>query len=403
MNKKLLYVFLTIFFFFIGINKVNAITCAEISEKIDKYYDYKDAISAVDCNNTSDATIVQTCNESKMGKNIIVSELMKLKEDHVLALCKDNQEDAQKIIEENKTDCHAIFDDEFTNWINRIMAIFYIVGPVLLIIFGTLDYAKVVISHDPEEIKKSKEKFFKRVIATILLFLSPVITNLIISLNATDIALSGNVYACNFSYTVYHKHYNIRYTPKTTTTSQNSNIGGTRVGDYTIFNQGDPQWKGETLLGGPDTIGGAGCALTSVAMQIVNSGVSTTQAINPSTLNNILKLNRTYTSAGIYWNDSTFATNGKFVSSQATLTGDIDSKTTQLANYLSQGYYPVIQVKCSPGVTGCSHYVAVFAVDDNKIIAGDPAGGKLITLNDSDYKIAKDTYNSQVVLYSIGN
>ena len=121
--------------------------------------------------------------------------------------------------------------------------------------------------------------------------------------------------------------------------------------------------------------------------------------INPSTLNKIIREEGTCVGADIYWGETTHATNNKFVLySSGKIYGNIETKASRLKEYISQGYYPVIQVK---GNGKGTHYVAVFEVNGNEILAGDPAGGKLVILNDTDYPIATDSYASQVVLYMV--
>ena len=58
---------------------------------------------------------------------------------------------------------------------------------------------------------------------------------------------------------------------------------------------------------------------------------------------------------------------------------------------------PVIQVKVNPN----SHYVAIFEVNGTSVIAGDPATGELITLNNSKYPIATQSLTTQVELFTV--
>ena len=49
--------------------------------------------------------------------------------------------------------------------------------PILLIIFGTIDFAKAVIASKPDEINKSARALVTRVIAGVVIFLIPTIVN----------------------------------------------------------------------------------------------------------------------------------------------------------------------------------------------------------------------------------
>lgn len=55
-----------------------------------------------------------------------------------------------------------------------------IAAPILVILFGTLDYAKAVMSSDVEKIEKSKKKFPKRVLLLVLFLFIPVIINFLV-------------------------------------------------------------------------------------------------------------------------------------------------------------------------------------------------------------------------------
>lgn len=407
MNKKVTYIFLLIFCFFIGLNVVNAEeTCSDVDKQIELYNYHKDQLDGVDCTDTSDENIVAVCNDSKMQKNAIVIELMRLND--AGKICKDNQSEVDKIVEENADSCTKIFGDTFTDFVNKVLTLFEIIGPILLIIFGSLDYANAVVSSDPELMKKANQKFLKRLTATIMLILAPVLTNIILAFNTSNYDLSGNSYSCEYTYSAYFKNWNIVYKPQQTTTTltsnnnsnNNSSIGGTQEGGYTIFSQGDSAWGSKRLLeSSSNTIASAGCALTSVAMEIVNSGVETTISVNPGTLNDVyLQHSDTHVGGGLTWSGPEYVTNNKFtLYSNTNMYGDINSKATELAGYISQGYYPVVQVKA--GVSGDQHYVAVFSVKEGNIYVGDPATGTLSILNNTNYRIAKENRESQVVLY----
>ena len=116
---------------------------------------------------------------------------------------------------ENKDKCGQIFSEDFNKFVKNIMIMFYIIGPILLILFGSLDFAKATASSEKDAMKKASVNFAKRVAATLLLFLTPTIIDLILSLNVSDKYLSGNAYTCNYTYAVFNKKYNITYVPKT--------------------------------------------------------------------------------------------------------------------------------------------------------------------------------------------
>ena len=64
--------------------------------------------------------------------------------------------------------------------------------PVLLIIFGMLDLGKAVMAQKEDEIKKSQQMFFKRILSAALVFFVVVIVQLVFNIVAKD----QNVWDC---------------------------------------------------------------------------------------------------------------------------------------------------------------------------------------------------------------
>jgi len=82
--------------------------------------------------------------------------------------------------------------------IKGILKIVQIAIPIMLIVWGSIDLGKAVMSSDEKEIKGATSKLIKRAIAAVVVFFIPFIVNLVMSLVATnsDGAASG---ASNFS------------------------------------------------------------------------------------------------------------------------------------------------------------------------------------------------------------
>ncbi|MDD2181693.1 MAG: hypothetical protein PHW32_04935, partial [Bacilli bacterium] len=55
------------------------------------------------------------------------------------------------------------------NLVQELFSLIMLLGPVLLIVFGTLDFAKAVLSGDESALKKAGTNFGKRILALILL------------------------------------------------------------------------------------------------------------------------------------------------------------------------------------------------------------------------------------------
>ena len=66
--------------------------------------------------------------------------------------------------------------------IGRIMLVFKIVIPLLLIIFGMIDLGKAVIASDEKAIKNATNSLIRRLIAAVVIFFIPTIVSAIFGL-----------------------------------------------------------------------------------------------------------------------------------------------------------------------------------------------------------------------------
>lgn len=83
--------------------------------------------------------------------------------------------------------CNALFGYNLINLLkNNVFKIIYFSIPVLLIVLTTLDFFKCIFSDDNKEIRKSFDKLTKRIVATVLIFLTPTILTFLIQLVGSD-------------------------------------------------------------------------------------------------------------------------------------------------------------------------------------------------------------------------
>lgn len=89
--------------------------------------------------------------------------------------------------------------DGIANVVHLVVVGIQVVVPILLIIFGMLDFAKAIIGQDEKEIKAKQQIFIKRLIAAVLVFLIVTIVQLVLnvvgSLGATG-DQSGTAWTC---------------------------------------------------------------------------------------------------------------------------------------------------------------------------------------------------------------
>lgn len=80
------------------------------------------------------------------------------------------------------TDCEGILGDTI-GIINEVLGWIKILAPILLILFGSLDFAKAVLANDDAALKKASSNFIKRAIAAVGVFFVPFIVNLLLGLD----------------------------------------------------------------------------------------------------------------------------------------------------------------------------------------------------------------------------
>lgn len=218
MKRKSMFLIIVInFLFFINVSNVSAITCADIDQKISDYNSTVTELSKLDCTKDTDSSIVNSCNKLNLLKSQQISELYRYKENYTSCTSQNTQ--IEKIINDNKDNCSLVSDGFIEKTTSYFMGIFYILGPILVIIFGTIDYTKAIVINDPEALKKATRNFSKRLISVILLFLAPSIVNLIINFNTSDNILRGDSYVCGANHINLKKTYTIEYVEREETTS----------------------------------------------------------------------------------------------------------------------------------------------------------------------------------------
>lgn len=380
MKKFFPIIIIFIFSIFLNFTHVEAKTCAEIDEQINKYYDVKDELSKLDCTKVEDSSIVNKCNSLNLEKNNILSEIYRINENE--KSCPSQTKKTESILKENESECGVVLGDTFDKWVNNVMGAFYIIGPILVILFGTLDFGKATISNDKDALKKASNKFFKRLLALIALFLSPLLTKFVISLNTSGQYLEGDAYSCQYK-NIWAKK-NIKIVKVENPNEKNSSNGSSKStnvkGDYLNWKQYGESWSNIQI--GCGNVGKCGCLVTSVAIQVANSGTAKSSSFNPGKFISTVKNNKGFASGGAFtWTGwKSIAPNFEYVGQQ-TIYGNQAQKARALASFIEQGYYPVAEVKKG----GCGqHWVAVISVKGSEITIADPGSSKT-KLNGSTY------------------
>ena len=89
----------------------------------------------------------------------------------------------------NTTGGTVTIPDAIANLLRTVIFLIQVVVPILLILWGMLDFAKGVMGQDEDKIKAGQKKFIQRLIAAIIVFLIVVIVQVVIT---TVGNISGN-------------------------------------------------------------------------------------------------------------------------------------------------------------------------------------------------------------------
>lgn len=76
--------------------------------------------------------------------------------------------------------CEDLLGEELVSKINSVMNVIKIAVPIILIALGIMDFTKAVFSGE-DEMKKAQKTFLKRIAAALIIFLSPILINLLLT------------------------------------------------------------------------------------------------------------------------------------------------------------------------------------------------------------------------------
>lgn len=126
------------------------------------------------CDNYSSSTNYTGDNDGTTTAKSCMTECSKLK-DHVSDIC--GYVPSVSVTE----NCNSI-GDRLIAWIFKIINMVRYIVPVLLIILGILDFIKAIASDSEDELKKAGSRFAKRLVASALVFIVPLVLQFILSI-----------------------------------------------------------------------------------------------------------------------------------------------------------------------------------------------------------------------------
>ena len=193
--KRIKKCFILIFFIllFMPLTLVKAdsfATCADVVDAITELDDIDAMYEELDCDNATSNADIHKCNNLRIKKASVLEKIFEYNEEKVCPSI-----DLSEIIAKYSDSCSNRFSSEIKEYADKLMRLFFMAAPFILIIFGSLDFFKIIAANDPKEIKKSRTNFIKRLAAFILLLLTPAIVHFLFSLTPYD--MDGNSFVCS--------------------------------------------------------------------------------------------------------------------------------------------------------------------------------------------------------------
>ena len=177
-------------------------------------------------------------------------------------------------------------------------------------------------------------------------------------------------------------------------------VGSIDAGPYSTWRQGDSRWRSIKLGASDETIGGAGCAATSVAIQIARSGVALASSFvgnfNPGSFVTAMNSIGGFTDGGgIWWRKPTsIAPSFNYVNQ---VTVNRRNNLSTIASYLQDSNnYLLVHVYGSNNRETSNHWVAVTGVTNNDIYMIDPASSS----NSLNHTYGVE-YVDRIVIYKV--
>lgn len=186
-KKSLLILFFI--FLFVPFITVKADDCSIVQHEVNKLEELETNYKELDCDNAEDNSKLSECNMIKVSKSSSLEKIFKYNDEKTCPSI-----DLSRIISEYSGVCSNEFSSTIKDISDKVMNLFFISAPFLLIILGSLDFFKIVTNGSPDEIKKSRSNFIKRVAAFLLLYLAPLVVKTLFSITPYD--MNGTSYIC---------------------------------------------------------------------------------------------------------------------------------------------------------------------------------------------------------------
>ena len=191
MNYKKILLILIIILSFFNINKVKAnteddykIAVNQAKKSNGKVYTFRKAnIKTINKTNENKEWSTGEDNSSDNDKNNNSSNENENNENKEWTGGGGSLEDDLLIdFEEEPKTCEAIFGKELLDMIQSAVNIVKVGIPIMLIVFGVIDFGKAILSSDESEMKNAQGRFIQRLIIGISFFLIPTLIDIVLEI-----------------------------------------------------------------------------------------------------------------------------------------------------------------------------------------------------------------------------
>lgn len=107
----------------------------------------------------------------------------------------DNNSDNIDWGDKTEVNCEGILGKDLINYIDKLFNWLKITVPILLIVFGCVDFGQALLSDDKDIMKKATSKFVKRCVAAIIIFFLPTLLTFILKI-FNSLTTDGGISVC---------------------------------------------------------------------------------------------------------------------------------------------------------------------------------------------------------------
>jgi hypothetical protein len=188
-----------------GVNAEERYDIATVNSNLEIYNTATSEYASNNCEGTlTSQALVDKCNTLGKTRNNALVYLYNAKEYNEDLISSD----VQAVLDQNSSQCSSVFSTDIQETFNKVFMMFYIAGPILLLIFGSMDFINAIVAGDEKKRKKLYTQFVRRAIALLLLFAAPVLVRVLVNTFGGK-NFSSNVYSCSYR----DKKITLSYTP----------------------------------------------------------------------------------------------------------------------------------------------------------------------------------------------